>query len=303
MPSQTRVTGPGRYAPTPTSDLHLGNLRTAVIAWALARRSGTGFVLRVENLDQQRVAAAPAVAQRQLDDLTAIGLDWDGEPMVQSRRLEAYTEAVARLDTYECFCTRRDIAEASQAPHDGHRPYPGTCRDLTDDERAVRRLTRPPALRVRAAGASQQVFDLFAGEVTGEVDDFVVVRGDGTPAYNLAVVVDDLAQGVQHVTRGRDLLESAPRQAWLAQQLGGGGPDTWVHLGLALNKEGRRLAKRDGAVSLADLAATGVGPSEVFAMLAASWEAELLTSAQQLLSMDEVPWQRLLAAAARDWVL
>lgn len=201
----------GRFAPSPTSDLHLGNLRTALLAWLFARGSGRDFLLRIEDLDTQRVTAAPEVAARQIADLTAIGLDFDGEPVWQSERLASYARAVDRLDSYECFCTRREIAEAASAPHaDGYRPYPGTCRDLSEGERAQRRRTRPPAIRVRADGATQTVTDRWAGEVTGVVDDFVVVRNDGVPAYNLAVVVDDVAQGVDQVVRGDDLLSSSP---------------------------------------------------------------------------------------------
>ncbi|HSN12176.1 MAG TPA: glutamate--tRNA ligase family protein, partial [Propionibacteriaceae bacterium] len=127
----------GRFAPSPTSDLHLGNLRTALLAWLFARSTGRRFLLRVEDLDQARVAAAPGVASRQLADLEALGIDHDGEVVRQSERLALYGEALGRLDTYECFCSRREIAESAQAPHgDGHRPYPGTCRDLTESERA-----------------------------------------------------------------------------------------------------------------------------------------------------------------------
>ncbi len=259
----------GRFAPSPTSDLHLGNLRTALVAWLAARTTGRDFLVRVEDLDQQRVAAAQGVAARQLADLAALGLDHDGEVVVQSRRTAAYEAALARLETYECYCTRREIAEAAQAPHDGVRAYPGTCRDLTAAERDARRRRRPPALRVRAGGASVTVHDALHGEVTGEVDDFVVRRNDGVHAYNLAVVVDDGLQGVDQVVRGDDLLGSAPRQAWLARRLGFGVP-AYAHVPLAVSPGGTRLAKRDGAVTLADLAAVGVGPAQVVSRLAAS---------------------------------
>lgn len=260
----------GRFAPSPTSDLHLGNLRTALVAWLLARSTGRGFLLRIEDLDTQRVAAAPAVAARQVADLAAIGLDFDGEPVWQSARLARYADAVGRLETYECFCTRREISEAASAPHDdGYRPYPGTCRLLSDAERAQRRRHRTPAIRVRADGATQTITDAWAGEVTGVVDDFVVVRNDGVPAYNLAVVVDDVAQGVDQVVRGDDLLSSSPRQAWLTRQLGGAVPG-YAHVPLAVNAAGKRLAKRDGAVTLADLAASGAGADAALGRLAVS---------------------------------
>lgn len=261
----------GRFAPSPTSRLHVGNLRTALLAWLFARSSGRRFVLRIEDLDQQRVAAAGRIAAGQIGDLHALGLDFDGKVWVQSNRAAAYAGELERLRTltYECFCTRREIAAAAQAPHDGFRPYPGTCRDLSSSERAGRRAMRPPALRVRAGGVAQTIRDVLHGEVTLPVDDFVLVRNDGVFAYNFAVVVDDAAAGVDQVVRGDDLLSSAPRQAWLAEQLGHRAPE-YAHVPLALGPDGKRLAKRDGAVTLPDLAAVGVGPNEVLSLLAAS---------------------------------
>ena len=243
----------GRFAPSPTSELHLGNLRTALVAWLMARTTGRAFLVRVEALDTPRVAAARGVAERQLADLAAIGLDWDGPVVRQSERLDRYDATLASLPTYECYCTRREIAEAASAPHDdGHRPYGGRCRTLSGPERASRRAVRPPALRVDARSESVTVVDRWAGTVTGVVDDFVVRRNDGVHAYNLAVVVDDVAQGVDQVVRGTDLLSSSPRQAWLTQRLGGTVPE-YAHVPLAVNARGERLAKRDGAVTLADL--------------------------------------------------
>ncbi len=262
----------GRFAPSPTSDLHLGNLRTALLAWLFAVTTGRPCLVRIEDLDQQRVAGAPGVAARQQSDLAALGLEFTGDVWFQSQRLDAYRDALATLaaDCYECFCTRREIAEAASAPHaNGFRPYPGTCLKLSAAERAARRRERPPALRIRAGGVHQQVTDEFAGRVEATVDDFVLFRNDGVPAYNLAVVVDDIAQGVDQVVRGEDLLSSAPRQAWLTTRLGGDIPH-YVHVPLAVNAEGRRLAKRDGAVTLSDLAAQGVSPAQVLTRLAHS---------------------------------
>jgi len=257
----------GRFAPSPTSELHLGNLRTALVAWLMARTTGRAFLVRIEDLDTARVAAAPGVAAQQLADLAALGLDWD-EPVVrQSERLDRYAAALASLPTYECFCTRREIAEAASAPHDdGYRPYGGRCRSLSAAERATRRAVRPPALRVDAGAAAVTVVDRWAGEVTGVVDDFVVRRNDGVYAYNLAVVVDDVAQGVDQVVRGTDLLSSSPRQAWLTGRLGGAVPE-YAHVPLAVNALGERLAKRDGAVTLADL---GLPPDAVRSLLGTS---------------------------------
>lgn len=259
----------GRFAPSPTSDLHLGNLRTALLAWLFARDAGLGFVLRIEDLDQQRVAAAPRIADRQLADLAELGLDWDGPVIRQSERTDIYRNAAAGLETYECFCTRREISEASRAPHGSYRPYPGTCARLTDQERQQRGRERSPAIRVRAHEQTMTVNDLHAGPVTRVVDDFVLFRSDGTPAYNLAVVVDDGLQHVSQVCRGADLLDSAPRQAWLARQLGFQ-PPAYAHVGLAVNAAGHRLAKRDGAVTLACLAKSGVNARDVIRQLCIS---------------------------------
>ena len=260
----------GRFAPSPASVLHVGNLRTALVAWLMARSSGRDFLIRIEDLDVTRVAAAPAVAQGQLDDLAAIGLTADGEVVRQSDRLPRYAAALSALETYECYCTRREIAEAASAPHDdGYRPYPGTCRDLSDAERAARRAGRPPALRVRSPGETVTVDDVWHGRVSGVVDDFVVRRNDGAYAYNLAVVVDDIAQGVDQVVRGDDLLSSAPRQAWLTQKLGGAVP-LYGHVPLVVGADGRRLAKRDGAITLGDLAGLGWTPAQALTLLGAS---------------------------------
>jgi glutamyl-tRNA synthetase len=228
----------GRFAPSPTGDLHLGNLRTALLAWLFARSRGGRFLMRMEDLDTARVR--PGAEERQLADLAAIGIDWDGPVVRQSERLELYAAALERLDTYPCFCTRAEIREAASAPHGPVGAYPGTCRGLTAAERAERAATgRPPALRVRA---------------DGEVDDFVVRRGDGAFAYNLAVVVDDAEMGVDQVVRGDDLADSTPRQAWLGRTLGLPAPE-YVHVPLVLGPDGARLAKRHGAVTLRELTA------------------------------------------------
>ncbi len=280
MPSLGDMTG--RYAPSPTSDLHVGNLRTAMVAWLCARAAGEPLRLRIEDLDTGRVR--PGIAERQLADLDALGITFDGPVMIQSERADAYHEALASLETYPCFCTRREIAEASSAPHDGVRRYPGTCRDLTDAERAERARERPASLRVRADGTTCTVHDRLHGEVTGVVDDFVLRRADGAWAYNLAVVVDDIAQGVDEVVRGDDLLGSAPRQAWLTERLGAE-PPTYVHVGLVVDDEGTRLAKRHGAVTLADLAAGGEDAGRVRARLGASLG---LCDADAEVSMDDL---------------
>jgi glutamyl-tRNA synthetase len=250
----------GRFAPSPTGALHVGNLRTALAAWLFARAAGGRFVVRMEDLDL--VTSSTELADRQLAELAALGLDWDGPVERQSERFDRYELAIAELATagltYECYCTRREIREAAAAPHGGEVPYPGTCRDLDEAERADRRAVRPPALRLRAPGVAITVDDVVAGAVTAVPDDVVLRRNDGVPAYNLAVVVDDAAQGVDQVVRGDDLLASAPRQA-LLQDLLDLPRVTYAHVPLVVGADGQRLAKRHGAVTLEDLADVPVG--------------------------------------------
>src|SRR4051812_28300252 len=184
----------GRFAPSPTGVLHVGNLRTALLAWLFARSAGARFLMRVEDLDRQRVK--PGFEEQQLADLRAIGIDWDGDVVRQSERLDRYADALARLDgdglTYPCYCTRAEIREAASAAH-GPLPggaYPGTCSELTVRERAeLEAGGRSPALRLRAGGRRVEFCDGLLGDQAAVVDDFVLRRGDGTPAYNLAVVV------------------------------------------------------------------------------------------------------------------
>ena len=274
--------GSGRFAPSPSGDLHVGNLRTALLAWLCARRTGRDVLLRVEDLDRVRAGAEA----RQLSDLAAIGLDWDGAVVRQSERARLYDAALASLAgrglVFECFCTRREVLEAPSAPHAPPGAYPGTCRDLTAAERDERRRERPAALRLRADVATFTVQDALHGAHEGVVDDVVLRRGDGAVAYNLAVVVDDAQQGVDQVVRGDDLLSSAPRQAYLATLLGAV-PPTYVHVPLAVNADGRRLAKRDGAVTRSELAERGV---DVFAMIAASLGLEGSTPRELLTTFD-----------------
>ncbi len=268
----------GRFAPSPTGDLHLGNLRTALVAWLAARSGGRSFLVRMEDLD--RVTSSIDHERRQLADLAALGLDWDGEVVRQSERFDRYRAEIDRLRAvgrvYECFCTRREIrAEieaAASAPH-AHLPdgaYPGTCRDLSDDElRARRDAGRSPALRLRTEGESITVHDVFSGEFVGAVDDVVLARADGVPAYNLAVVVDDIEQGVTQIVRGDDLLSSTPRQVLLCGLLGAAPPE-YVHVPLVLGADGQRLAKRHGAVTLTELATAGWSAGEVLGALGRS---------------------------------
>jgi glutamyl-tRNA synthetase len=262
----------GRFAPSPTGDLHLGNLRTALLAWLFARSAGSRFLVRVEDLDP--VTSGVEHEARQLADLAALGLDWDGPVIRQSARRSRHDELLAALVdrelTYPCYCSRREVREAAAAPHVPPGTYPGTCRDLPPAERAAREASgRPAALRLRASGSLVTVRDRLHGEVTRPADDIVLRRNDGVVAYHLAVVVDDHDQGVEEVVRGDDLLDATPSQANLIDLLGLPRP-SWAHVPLVLGPDGDRLAKRHGAVTLADLVATGLAPDGVRSLLAAS---------------------------------
>lgn len=248
----------------------MGNLRTAVLAWLFTHTTGRRFLLRMENLDRTAVGSDA----RQIADLHALGLSWEEPVLYQTDRLPRYRQIIDDLTatgrTFECFCTRREILEAPSAPHTPPGAYPGTCRTLTAAQREAKRAAgRPPAIRIIADRSTFTVDDVLHGYYTGAVDDFVIQRGDGTPAYNLAVVVDDAEQGIDQVCRGDDLLSSAPRQAYLATLLGYS-PPTYAHVPMVLNPDGVRLSKRDGAVTLADLAATGVDAGIVLDHIAVS---------------------------------
>ncbi|MGL4306804.1 MAG: tRNA glutamyl-Q(34) synthetase GluQRS [Mycobacteriaceae bacterium] len=260
----------GRFAPSPSGDLHIGNLRTAVLAWLFARSSGRRFFLRFEDLDR----VSPGAQESHLADLQALGIGIDGGITQQSQRLPLYEHAINTLIsaglTYECYCSRKEIQQSASAPHGPDGSYPGTCRTLSStQQQSKRKAGRAPALRLRSHTPQFTINDYFRGEHTGIVDDFVLRRNDGIPAYNLAVVVDDAEQGIDQVVRGDDLLSSTPRQAYLATLLGYSAP-TYVHVPLALNNTGDRLAKRDGSVTLSDLAAQGCSAQEALGLMAVS---------------------------------
>lgn len=289
----------GRYAPSPSGRQHLGNLRTALLAWCFARARSARFVLRIEDLDPQRSRREHEATI--LTDLAALGLDWDGAPWRQSERIARHALALDELRAsgrlYRCWCTRAEIREAAAAPHHAGRPYPGTCRKLSARQRSAReRSGAPSAWRVDAAGERVTFVDRLAGEHAVVVDDFVVWRGDGVPAYNLAVVVDDADQGVREVVRGDDLLETTPRQILLARLLGLPAP-SYAHVPLVLGRDGRRLAKRHGAVTLPERLALGESVEEVIGWMASSVGlaplGASLSAAQVLASFDP-------ASLARD---
>jgi glutamyl-tRNA synthetase len=282
------ITVRGRFAPSPTGALHVGNARTALLAWLHARAATGAFVMRVEDLDVGRVR--PGIMETQLDELRWLGLDWDEgpdvggahAPYVQSRRTEAYDAALRALATrgvlFACSCSRKDIAAAASAPHAGEEGprYPGICRaHLVDpaEPSLMEHGTSRVALRMRVEPGEVCFDDLLQGRCcfhpAEETGDFVVRRKDGAAAYQLAVVVDDAAMGITHVVRGGDLLSSTARQLLLFRALGLPEP-RFLHVPLMLGEDGERLAKRHGAVSLGELRARGVSPERIVGWLAAT---------------------------------
>jgi glutamyl-tRNA synthetase len=292
-------------APSPTGALHLGIARTALCAWLRARASSGRLVMRVEDIDTPRVL--PGSAQAIMDDLRWLGLDWDEgpdlggphAPYVQSARTALYAEAIDRLSArgllYPCTCSRKDIAEVASAPHGDLGPlYPGTCRA------GARASSRAPALRFRMPTPAAQFHDVLHGEYSaGVADDFVLRRGDGVYAYQLAVVVDDIAMKITEVVRGDDLLSSTPRQIALYQALGAE-PPQFMHVPLLLAADGRRLSKRHAARSIAQYRAAGASASQLLGLLAGTLglanAGEALEPAQLIARFDVA---RLPRTAAR----
>lgn len=287
----------GRFAPSPSGRMHLGNAFSAMLAWLSAKSAGGEIVLRIEDLDPARSRAEYAEAI--MDDFRWLGLTWDRRAEDQSRRGDAYAEALARLEAqgllYPCYCSR-DQLHAASAPHasDGRVLYPGTCRSLTAAERAA--MTRTPCLRARVPEEEIGFADGLQGpqrmNLAREWGDFIVRRADGVAAYQLAVVVDDAACGVTEVVRGRDLLTSTPAQLWLYGRLGLT-PPKFYHVPMLLAPDGRRLSKRERDLNLGEL--RGRWPAErVLGLLA--WRCGLIdrwedVSARELAA--DFSWDRV----------
>ena len=264
----------GRFAPSPTGPLHVGNLRTAVIAWLCAQQQDGELLLRFEDLD--RMNSKPEHEARQVSELAELGITFGPNVIRQSERFDLYRDVVEQLGqqdlVYSCYCTRREILESTQAPHGPsiEGAYAGTCRNLSARDRSEREQSgRPPAWRLRSNNEEYIVDDLVAGPTTTVIDDMVLLRNDGVPAYNLAVVVDDAEQGVTQVVRGDDLLLGTGRHLHLQKLLGYSTPQ-YVHVPLVVGPDGERLAKRHGAVTLEDLNQRGIDEREVLGELARS---------------------------------
>ncbi len=299
----------GRFAPSPSGDLHLGNLRTALLSWLAARRQAGAWLLRLEDLDQPRVR--PHATAHLLDDLRWLGLEWDEGPgvggpfgpYVQSQRLAIYRAYLARLHErgylYPCFCSRAELARVASAPTPGAsgQPYPGICRNLSAPERRARAATgRIPSWRFRVPEGIVRFMDGVAGpqseNVALTVGDFIICRSDGVIAYQFAVVVDDALMRISQVVRGADLLDSTARQITLYQALGWPVPE-FTHVPLMLDASGAKLAKRDRSAGITALRRSGAQPEAVLGQLAFSagiWPEGVSASLQELLAHASWPW-------------
>jgi glutamyl-tRNA synthetase len=308
-----------RLAPSPTGAFHLGNARSFLVNWILARQRGWRVLLRVEDIDGPRIK--PGADRQAIDDLRWLGIDWDEGPIYQSQRLPLYRKAWEKLladgAAYPCVCSRGEVAAAASAPHaeDGAAVYPGTCRERFATVDEARATGREPAIRFRVPDESMTLDDGFAGartfDLARELGDFVIAKADGAPAYQLAVVVDDLASGVTDVVRGDDLLDSTPRQMLLYEALGRAADiPRYYHLPLVVGPDGRRLAKRHGDTRLAHYRERGVAAERLLALLA-RWcgvpvEGERITADELLARFDlaRLPRERIVFGKADDrWLL
>jgi glutamyl-tRNA synthetase len=303
----------GRLAPSPTGAQHVGNARTYLVAWLSARAAGGRVVLRIEDIDSPRVKAG--AAEEACADMRWLGLDWDGEPLVQTQRIDSYRSALGALQSqelvYPCICTRSDVERAASAPHAEHEGpvYPGTCAGRRAADAAAL-ADRSFCWRFRLPQKSPAFTDRFRGPCAVDLrrtgGDFVVwkaprVAGQaGSPAYQLAVVVDDAAQGVTEVVRGDDLVASTPRQLLLYQALGLR-PPVFAHLPLVVGPDGRRLAKRHGDTRLSALRQAGVRPEMLLGLLA--WSCGWIEAVRPVAARDLLPLCRLESIPPRPFVL
>ena len=297
----------GRLAPSPTGAQHVGNARTYLIAWVSARTQGGRVLLRMEDIDSPRIK--PGAAEQVLDDLHWLGLDWDEGPTIQTQRLPLYEQALLTLQrqelVYPCTCTRLDVERAASAPHQEHEEpiYPGTCADRRAADAAALG-DRPFAWRLRVPDEAITVHDGYRGPTTLNLctigGDFVVWKSAGTPAYRLAVVVDDALMDVTEVVRGEDLLSSTPRQLLLYRALGYA-PPRFIHVPLVVGPDGRRLAKRHGDTRLASLRAAGVKPAALIGLLA--WSCGWLPRIESISVEELLPRFRLDSIPPQPFVL
>jgi glutamyl-tRNA synthetase len=297
----------GRLAPSPTGAQHVGNARTYLVAWLSARSRGGQIVLRIEDIDSPRIK--PGAAEQTCTDLRWLGLDWDAGPFVQTERLPLYEEAMRRLQAeervYPCTCSRTDVERAASAPHLEHEgpAYPGTCAQRQAIDAATLGASRF-SWRFRLAGGPVTFTDGFRGptciDLREQGGDFVVWKSAGTPAYQLAVVVDDAALGVTEVIRGEDLIPSTPRQILLYQALGLTSP-RFIHVPLVVGPDGRRLAKRHGDTRLCALREAGVRPEALLGLLA--WSCGWLVRIEPVSARNLLPLFRLQSIPARPFVL
>lgn len=293
----------GRFAPSPTGRMHLGNVFSALLSWLSAKSQGGTWLLRIEDIDPQR--SRQEYAELIMDDLHWLGLDWDEGPYYQSERGDIYEHYLKQLTdnglTYPCYCTRADIL-ATQAPHesDGRVVYKGTCRNLAPGVK-----TGPAAIRMKVPSEGKGILSFTDGhygmqtiDLTTHCGDFIVCRKDGAWAYQLAVVVDDALMGINEVVRGCDLLLSSPQQIYLAQQLGFATPH-FTHLPLLCNKQGQRLSKRDQSLDMAVLRTSNT-PEEIIGMLAHAaglQQSNEPITAQELIgefSWDKIPTNNII---------
>lgn len=302
----------GRFAPTPSGRLHLGNLLCALISYLSVRRAGGRFLLRIEDLDAPRCPRR--LALRAVEDLVWFGFKWDAPPLWQSERTAIYQEFLERLGekglVYPCFCTRAQLQqEASAAPNlgDTQRVYQGRCAHLTQAQAAQLSLSRRPAMRVRVPDEDVSFVDGLQGlqreNLARDCGDFIIRRSDGLFGYQLAVVVDDALSGVTEVVRGRDILTATPRQLYLIRELGFPVP-RYYHIPLLTDAAGRRLAKRDRDLDLSALSKR-YPPRRLIGMLA---HAAGLLEEDRPAEMEELiaafDWTRVRRADIRlpDWL-